>query len=78
MRTGPTFPFRGSFGPFVVDDLDATREELIKLGATITRDHIRVETACLFYASHPDCTEVEYLQGSPNLSSVLYSTNKIE
>jgi hypothetical protein len=60
-------PYRDSKGPFIVDDLDATREELIRLGATITRNQFQAETGSVFFARHPDGTEVEYVQWKPDL-----------
>jgi hypothetical protein len=66
-------PYRDSKGPFIVDNLDATREELIRLGATITRDQFQAETGSVFFARHPDGTEVEYVQWKPDLVKRLIS-----
>jgi hypothetical protein len=66
-------PYRDSKGPFIVDNLGATREELIELGATITRDQFQAKTGSVFFARHPDGTEVEYVQWKPDLVERLIS-----
>jgi hypothetical protein len=66
-------PYRDSKGPFIVDNLGATREELIELGATITRDQFQAKIGSVFFARHPDGTEVEYVQWKPDLVERLIS-----
>lgn len=59
-------PIRDSIGPFVVNDLEATRRMLEETGAVITKDIIDGPTGQLMYARHLDGTHVEYVQWTPD------------
>lgn len=60
-------PIRGSFGPWIVTDIDETRELLVDAGAEIVRDIAPVPTGRMMYARHPDGAVVEYVQWTPEL-----------
>lgn len=60
-------PLRGSHGPWIVDDLEQTRSQLLALRAEILRDIEAVPTGTMLYARHPDGTVVEYVQWNADL-----------
>ncbi len=60
-------PIRGSYGPWIVGDLQEARELLLRSGATIVKDIVDVPTGTMLYARHPDGTVVEYVQWNPEL-----------
>ena len=64
-------PIRGSFGPWIVTDLDETRRVLVESGAEITRDIEPVPTGRMLYARHPDGSVVEYVEWTPELVELL-------
>ena len=45
-------PIRGSFGPWIVTDLDETRQLLVEAGAEITREITSVPTGRMMYAHY--------------------------
>ena len=60
-------PIRGSLGPWIVADIDATRKVLADAGAEIIREIAAVPTGRMMYARHPDGAVVEYVQWTPEL-----------
>ena len=60
-------PFRSSVGPLVVDDLDATEETLLAMGAEITSPIQDAPTGRNMFARHSDGNHVEYVQWTPEL-----------
>ena len=60
-------PIRGSFGPWIVTDLDETRQLLVEAGAEITREITSVPTGRMMYAHHPDGSIVEYVEWTSEL-----------
>ena len=60
-------PIRGSLGPWIVTDIDETREILMDAGAEIIRDIAPVPTGRMMYARHPDGAVVEYVHWTPEL-----------
>ena len=60
-------PIRGSFGPWVVSDIDDTRRLLIEAGAEVTQEIALVPTGRMMYVRHPDGALVEYVQWNPEL-----------
>ena len=69
-------PIRQTRGPFIVDDLEKTKSLLLKGGAVITKAESDAPTGRLFYARHPDGTEVEYLQWHDDLVKRLIQDRK--
>ncbi len=55
-------PIRSSLGPIVVDDLAATEQTLLGVGATITLERSKGHTGVFLYAKHPDGSVVEYVE----------------
>lgn len=66
-------PIRGSLGPWIVSDIDETRQLLMEAGAEIIRDIAPVPTGHMMYARHPDGTVVEYVQWTQELVERLIS-----
>ncbi len=60
--------YRGTVGPLIVDDLDATREAVLRRGAELTLPPFDGPAGRVFLARHPDGLEYEYIQLSPELS----------
>jgi hypothetical protein len=60
-------PIRGSFGPWIVPDIEATRGKLLQLGGEIEREIEEVPTGRMMYARHSDGTLVEYVEWAPEL-----------
>lgn len=60
-------PIRGSLGPWIVTDIDATRRSLVEAGAEIIREIVPVPTGRMMYARHPDGAVIEYVQWTPEL-----------
>lgn len=58
-------PIRHSHGPLVVDNLEATQQQLEQAGAVITQAISASPTGTMLYARHPDGTSVEYVQWTP-------------
>lgn len=59
--------FRDSVGPFVVDDIEATRAVLVEEGAEITSPIQDVPTGLRMYARDLAGNHVEYVQWRPEL-----------
>jgi predicted enzyme related to lactoylglutathione lyase len=60
-------PIRHSHGPLVVDDLEATRQQLEQAGAVITQAISPTPTGTMLYARHADGNLVEYVQWTQEL-----------
>ena len=58
-------PIRNSYGPLIVDNLEATRQQLEQAGAVITQPISTSPTGTMLYARHPDGTSMEYVQWTP-------------
>ncbi|MFC9221989.1 VOC family protein [Streptomyces hygroscopicus] len=63
--------YRGTVGPVIVDDLDATREAVLCRGAELTLPPFAGPAGQVFLARHPDGLEYEYIQLSPDLGKVV-------
>lgn len=60
-------PIRGSFGPWIVTDIDEVRRSLVQAGAQIIREIAPVATGRMMYARHPDGAVVEYVEWTAEL-----------
>ena len=60
-------PIRGSFGPWIVDDIEETRSVLLANGASIVSDIEEVPTGRMMYVKHADGSVVEYVQWTSEL-----------
>ena len=60
-------PIRGSFGPWIVEDIDDARRELLAHGASVMRDIRDIPTGRMMYMKHADGSVVEYVQWAPEL-----------
>lgn len=60
-------PIRHSYGPLVVDDLEATQQQLVQAGAVITQAISPTPTGTMLYARHPGGIVMEYVQWTPAL-----------
>ncbi|PXX68631.1 hypothetical protein DFR70_102315 [Nocardia tenerifensis] len=59
--------FRTTIGPVIVDDLNQLITELTAAEATLTAGPLHSETGRFAYLRHPDGTEVEYVEWSPEV-----------
>ena len=60
-------PIRGSYGPWIVEDIEQSRARLIETGAEIIQEIANVPTGKMMYARHSDGIVVEYVQWAPEL-----------
>ena len=60
-------PLRGTVGPVVVDDLDATIELMLTAGATVDQPRGSSETGTYVYLRHRDGALIEYVQWKPDI-----------
>jgi predicted enzyme related to lactoylglutathione lyase len=60
-------PIRGSFGPWIVENIDDARRELLAHGASVMRDIRDIPTGRMMYMKHADGSVVEYVQWAPEL-----------
>lgn len=60
-------PIRHSYGPLVVDNLEATQQQLEQAGAVITQAISTTPTGTMLYARHADGIVMEYVQWTPEL-----------
>ncbi len=58
---------RNSHGPFIVDDIEATRAILLANGAIILSDIDKVQSGLRMFVRHADANVVEYLQWTTEL-----------
>ncbi|MBF6049180.1 VOC family protein [Streptomyces sp. NRRL B-1677] len=63
--------YRGTVGPVIVDDLDETRETVLRHGAELTMPPFEGPAGMVFLARHPDNVEYEYLQFTPELGEAV-------
>ena len=59
--------YRRVVGPFIVASMEETEAFLAGIGARITQPRREVPTGLGLWATHPDGTEVEYVQWKPEL-----------
>ncbi|WP_058042007.1 hypothetical protein [Streptomyces roseifaciens] len=57
--------YRGTVGPVIVDDLDETREAVLRHGAELTMPPFEGPAGMVFLARQPDGVEYEYIQLAP-------------
>jgi hypothetical protein len=60
-------PIRGTFGPWIVEDIDDAKAELLANGASVMRDIDDIPTGRMMYMKHADGSVVEYVQWAPDL-----------
>lgn len=59
--------YRGTVGPLVVDDIAEAEVVVTGLGGVLRAPATQSPTGWMFYARHPDGTEVEYIQWTDEL-----------
>lgn len=59
--------YRGTVGPLVVDDIAEAEAVVTGLGGALRAPVTGSPTGRMFYARHPDGTEVEYIQWTDEL-----------
>ncbi|SKA34491.1 hypothetical protein [Consotaella salsifontis] len=60
-------PIRGTFGPWIVEDIDDAKAKLLASGASVVRDIHTIPTGRMMYMKHADGSVVEYVQWAPEL-----------
>ena len=60
-------PIRGSFGPWIVDDIEATKGMLLANGASVLQDVKDITNGRMMYMRHADGSVVEYVEWTPEL-----------
>lgn len=60
-------PIRGSYGPWIVEDIDDTKSRLLANGASVVRDIRDIPTGRMMYMKHADGSVVEYVQWANHL-----------
>lgn len=60
-------PIRGTYGPWIVDDIEDTKGKLLANGAAVIRDIANIPTGRMMYMKHADGSVVEYVQWAPDL-----------
>ena len=60
-------PIRGSFGPWIVDDIEATKGMLLANGASVLQDVKDITNGRMMYMLHADGSVVEYVEWTPEL-----------
>jgi len=60
-------PIRGTFGPWIVEDIDEAKSQLLANGASVVRDIHDIPTGRMMYIKHVDGSVVEYVQWLPEL-----------
>ena len=60
-------PIRGSFGPWIVEDINDAKDKLLTNGASVVRDIRDIPTGRMMYMKHADGSVVEYVQWAPEL-----------
>jgi hypothetical protein len=60
-------PIRGTFGPWIVEDIDDAKAKLLASGASVVRDIGDIPTGRMMYVRHADGSVVEYVQWAPDL-----------
>ena len=60
-------PIRGSFGPWIVEDIEAVKGMLLANGASVMQDVKDIANGRMMYMRHADGSVVEYVQWTPEL-----------
>lgn len=60
-------PIRGTFGPWIVEDIDDAKAWLLANGASVLRDIHAIPTGRMMYLKHADGSVVEYVEWTPEL-----------
>lgn len=60
-------PIRGSFGPWIVEDIEAVKGMLLANGAAVLQDIKDITNGRMMYMRHADGNVVEYVQWTPEL-----------
>lgn len=60
-------PIRGTFGPWIVENIDEAKAQLLASGASVMRDISVIPTGRMMYMKHADGSVVEYVQWAPDL-----------
>ena len=60
-------PIRGSFGPWIVEDIDAAKGMLLANGASVLQDIKDITNGRMMYMRHADGSVVEYVEWTPEL-----------
>lgn len=60
-------PIRGTFGPWIVEDIDDAKAKLLASGASVVRDIDDIPTGRMMYMRHADGSVVEYVQWAHDL-----------
>ena len=60
-------PIRGSFGPWIVEDIEAVKGMLLADGASVMQDVRDITNGRMMYMRHADGSVVEYVQWTPEL-----------
>jgi len=60
-------PIRGSFGPWIVEDIDAAKGMLLANGASVLQDIKDITKGRMMYMRHADGSVVEYVAWMPEL-----------
>jgi phosphatidate phosphatase PAH1 len=64
---GALEPIHGSFGPWIVEDIDDAKGKLLANGASVVQDIKDISNGRMMYMKHADGTVVEYVQWTPEL-----------
>jgi predicted enzyme related to lactoylglutathione lyase len=59
-------PIRGTFGPWIVEDIHDAKDKLLANGASIVRDIHNIPAGRMMYMKHADGSVVEYVQWARN------------
>ncbi len=76
---GPTDsikPFLGAVGPIIVDDIKATKAELEKVGAEITRAITEGPTGWNIFSRSPDGVVIEWVEWKPEIWKQVNAASK--
>ena len=60
-------PIRDSFGPWIVEDIEAVKGLLLANGASVMQDVKSITNGRMMYMRHADGSVVEYVQWTPEL-----------
>jgi len=60
-------PIRGTYGPWIVEDIDDTKSKLLENGASVMHDIRDIPTGRMMYMKHVDGSVVEYVQWAHDL-----------
>jgi hypothetical protein len=60
-------PILGTYGPWIVEDINDAKSKLLANGASVMRDIKDIPTGRMMYMKHADGSMVEYVQWAPEL-----------